>query len=264
MKRILAFLLFASAVGVGLVLPGLWLDWRERTPEGEQTLILSEPELSREAYKNSGRTFQGALTGEEIAFRFQLFASDPDFSLSQNADASTDTTWVTDHALTFLQELLEAPPVISDFIVEYRYAWFRNGFTIPIWSVEMTFNDGWYCIMDIDGQCGAILRCIIHSYGGAFADLFSESSGTGEASGSGIDLGEQAAHRFCRALQAVMSHYGNIEVSVWPTTDPGGVNITLADHQTHSLTLPLSVSPEEGIWFNHRDSRDSVQEEIFP
>ncbi len=251
MKRILIALLLVLALIVGFAMPELWLDWRDKTLESVQIIDLSEPVLKWEANKSTDETMETEVSGEEIAYRLRLFESGPEISIPQSTAVSVDTTWVSEHAIAFLTELFEVEPSISGFFIEYRFAWFENGMTIPIWSVEMAFNEIWHCAIDIDEASGAIMRCVIQSNGQSFASLFPDSlerSGHDEFSPY---FKSQVAMRFCEALQQAMCYYDGVSISAWPTLDYDAVNIAISDKQTTSITTTLNVYPPEGIWFNY-------------
>lgn len=250
MKRILIALLLLLALIVGFVMPELWLNWEDKTLESVQIIDLSEPVLKWEGNKSADQIQESEISGEEIAYRLRLFESGPEISIPQSTVDSTDTEWVSEHAVAFLTELFEIEPSISGFYIDYRFAWFENGMTVPIWSVEIAFNDHWHCAIDIDEASGAITRCIIQSNGQSFATLFPESfelSGCDEFSPY---FKSQVAMAFCEALQKAMCYYDGVSVSAWPTPDYNGVNIAITDQQTAAITTALNVYPPEGIWFN--------------
>ncbi len=251
MKRILIALLLLLALIVGLVMPELWLDWRGKTLETVQIIDLSEPILNWNANKSTDEIRETEVSGEAIAYRLRLFESGPEISIPQSSAVSVDTTWVSEHAIAFLTELFEVEPSVSGFFIEYRFAWFENGVTVPIWSVEMAFNDHLHCAIDIDEESGAIMRCVIQSNGQSFAPLFPDSferSGQDEFSPY---FKSQVAMRFCEALQQAMCYYDGVSISAWPTLDYDGVNITIIDKQTTAITTAFNVYPAEGIWFNY-------------
>lgn len=254
MKRVLIFFLFLLPVIAGLFMPDLWFHWQDNTPQEAQSIDLSEPVLSFDANKSSrDNTEITELTGKELAHRLQLFESGPNISLPQTAGQFEDTTWVYDHALNFLNALFDAPPKVTGYIAQCRFAWFEEGFTIPIWTVEMVFNGDCQCILDIDRESGLILRSVIHSFGEPFEALFPEAFAPGDGEGGDYAFRAQVSQRFCDALEDIMSHYGDIAVSVWPTTEVGGVNISFTDDEITSITAPLLVYPGVGIWFNYPD-----------
>ncbi len=251
MKRILIALLLVLALIVGLVMPELWLDWRDKTLESVQIIDLSEPVLKWEANKSTDEIMETEVSGEEIAYRLRLFESGPEISIPQSTADSVDTAWVSEHAIAFLTELFEVEPSISGFFIEYRFAWFENGMTVPIWSVEMAFNDHWHCAIDIDEKNGAIMRCIIQSNGQSFASLFPNSFERSAHDEFSPYFKSQVTMRFCEALQHAMCYYDGTSISAWPTADYDGVNIAITDKKTTSITTALNVYPAEGIWFNY-------------
>jgi len=251
MKRVLIALLLLLALIVGFGMPELWLHWKDKTLETVQTINLSEPILKWESSKSTDEIREAEGSGEEIAYRLRLFESGPKISIPQSSAVSVDTTWVSEHAIQFLTKLFEVEPSISGFIMDYRFAWFENGMTVPVWSVEMAFNDHWHCVIDIDEESGTIMRCVIQSNGQSFAALFPDSferSGQDEFSPY---FKSQVALRFCEALQHTMCFYDRVSISAWPTSDYDGVNITITDKQTTSITTAFNVYPPEGVWFNY-------------
>lgn len=252
MKRILIALALLLAPVVGFVMPELWLGLQDKTLETVEIIDLSEPVLEWASDKSAEDIWESEISGEEIAYRLLLFGLGPEISIPQTMDSSDSGSWASEHAIRFLTNLFEVEPYISDVFTEYRYAWFENGIIIPIWSVEITFNDRWLCAIDIDEESGVIMRCMIQSNSLSFAPLFPncfESSGYDEF---GSQFMEQVATRFCETLQQAMCYYDGISVSTRPTVDYNGVNITIAGAEATSVTIPLRFYPTESIWFNYR------------
>ena len=263
MKRVFAILLFILAIIVGLAVPELWLNGQDSILDAVQTIDLSEPKLHWNDDK--GTHVDSKNSAEEIAEKLELFATDPALLLPQSISPATDTSWVYTHAKSFLDLLFELETEVTGYIIEYRYAWFESGTTVPIWSIEMVLNGMWHCFIDIDEASGIIMRCSIHSAGAPWEELFPNSFTDGNRNTSDSALQELISFRFCEALNTLyaMSTGESTDISAFPIPDQCSIAISITDQQqTIAPIFSLYIHPEESIMFNYALNIPEEPEEV--
>lgn len=248
MKQILTILLLVCAIVVGLMMPGLWLGWQDRSLETAQTIALSEPVLEWDSSKGLSR--EGEITSEEIAWRLKLFETGPAVTVPVGTATTDDVIWAASRAVAFLNMICEAEPDIYSADAEYQLAWFEDGTTFPFWTAYVNFNGSWRCLMTIDGESGAILECFINPNGKDLAELFPESF---ERASNEPDTSfeELVSQRLCDALGFFMGRNDGGANPVIPGEYPSSVYVTFADDPDLSMTLFFSVDLVEGINLNY-------------
>lgn len=259
MKRILTIFLFLSAVIMGLAMPKLWLDWQDELLQ--ETIDVYEPMLTWQANKVDGDITESETGIEKIMERLKLFETGPAISLPQGTTVD-DEAEISERAIHFLNALFEVRPEIYGYMVDFRYAWFEEGEVCPIWTVEMAFNEGWHCTLDIDEESGAILRCIIQSDSQMFATLFPDSFAACNGEESSLAFQERMNLRFCEALRYFMLRYMNLYVDAWPTAELDGIQLTMVDHPNVSLRVGLYVNPDGSLRFNYPPISETANWEL--
>lgn len=249
MKHIVTALLLILAVLAGLVLPGVWLDYQDKTMDVAQTVELTEPTLEWGGNEESLQQIT-EITGAELARRVRLFASGTFMLFPFERASDEEMQWVGGCAAEFLHMLFEVPPEIQNLEAEYQIAWFEDGTTVPVWTVTVLFNRSWSGIITMDGECGAILQCAIQPNGSAFDELFPESCHRAVEDPK-TALQDLVLQRFCDTLGSFMGGNQGAGKTIWLTTGPDSVYFNFEDAPTASVMARLYVDSIGGVWFNH-------------
>ena len=248
MKHIITAILLALAVAAGLLLPEVFMDWKDRELETPQLVSVTEPTLEWNPSKT--QLSEEEIGGEEIARRLALFQDGPQVTVPIGNYTKEDTLWVTEQAMAFLNMVLEVEPQVFNSGSEYQLAWFEDGTTIPFWTTYINFHGDCAFIVNIDAESGAILQCLINPNAIDLSELFPESF---ERAATEPDtyFEEQVSQRFCDALGYFLGGNDRGENSVSLSEEPDSVYISFADGSDTSVMVRLYVDLRDGIWFNH-------------
>lgn len=249
MKHILTALLLALAVLVGAMMPGVWLAFQDETLRIPQTIELAEPTLEWNPNKGALQEAE-EVTGEVIARRLELFGNSQPVTVPVGTENADDALWATNRAVEFFSMLFETQLEVYDSGAEYQLAWFDDGTTFPFWSAYVIFDQGCVCLLNFDGESGAILQCVINPNGHDLSELFPESF-VASAQEPEISFESRVALRFCDALGYFMGRNDGGQNPVELTDEPNCVSITFTDAPEVSATAMLYVDLADGIWFNH-------------
>lgn len=247
MKHIITAVLLALAVAAGLLLPEVFMEWKDRELETPKLISVTEPTLEW-AGQGTKAELEG-VTGEELAQRLTLFENGTPISVPLGTATTDEVLWAGSRAIEFLNMLFEVEPGISNSGAEYQLAWFEDGTTVPFWTAWVEFNGNWRCIMTMDGESGAILQCVINPNEQALAELFPESF---ERAGGNPDahFEREIAQRFCDTLCFFMGRNDGGETPVWLPEEAGIVCIAFEDASDVFVEANLRVDILGGIWFN--------------
>lgn len=247
MKHIITAILLALAVAAGLLLPEVFMDWKDRELETPQLVSVTEPTLEWDESEGLSQKV-AEITSEEIARRLALFQDGPQVTVPIGNYTKDDVLWATERAMAFLNMVLEVEPQVFNSGSEYQLAWFEDGTTIPFWTTYINFHGDCAFIVNIDAESGAILQCLINPNAIDLSELFPESFERGSTEPDTY-FEELVAQRFCDALGHFLGGTERRENSVTLSEEPDSVYISFADGSDASVRLYVDLV--DGIWFNH-------------
>lgn len=248
MKHIITAILLALAVAAGLLLPEVFMEWQDRELETPQLVSVTEPTL--ECNPSKAQSSEEEISSEEIARRLVLFQAGPQVTVPIGTGTADDAQRATDRAMEFLNMVLEVQPEVLNSGSEYQLAWFEDGTTVPFWTTYVNFRGDCAFIVNIDGESGAILQCLINPNAIDLSELFPESFERGSTQPD-TSFEELVAQRFCDALGYFMGRNDRGANPVSLSEEPDSVYISFADGSAASVMVRLYVDLVDGIWFNH-------------
>lgn len=250
MKRIITAVLLALAVAAGLLLPEVFMAWKDRELDTPQMVSVTEPTLEWDPNKGA-RQDAAVVTGEEIAHRLELFGNSQPVTVPVGTANSEDLLWATSHAIDFFNELFETQLEVYDSGAEYQLAWFEDGTTFPFWTAYILFSQDCVCLLNFDAESGAILYCTVNLNGHDLGEFFPESFEQA-AKNPNTSFEDLVTQRFCDTLCFFMGRNDGGETPVWLPEDSGIAYISFEDAPDASVVaVGLRVDLLEGIWFNH-------------
>lgn len=248
MKHILTAVLLALAVAAGLLLPEVFMEWKDRELETPQLVSVTEPTLEWNPTK--AQSSREEVSGAELARRLELFGNSQPVTVPVGTANAEDLLWATSHAIDFFNALFETQLEVYDSGAEYQLAWFEDGTTFPFWTAYILFSQDCVCLLNFDAESGAILYCTVNLNGHDLGEFFPESFEQA-AENPNTSFEDLVAQRFCDTLGFFMGSNDGGETPVWLPEESDVVCITFEDAPDASIVTNLRVDLLDGIWFNH-------------